>query len=88
MGKAKGVIAMSGLLDEIMPPEELVAWIGSRSNMPSVEQAKEILRNSEIINPGTDCAFVKGCFGNKYRDAVMVLESEFRQIKSLLEEKG
>lgn len=76
------------LLDELMSKEDFSAWLKSLPPMPSVEDAKTILMNSEIINPGTEYAFIKGCFGNKYRDAVMVLESEYRQIKELLEEKG
>ncbi len=75
-------------LNGIMSPEEFKTWLAALPEIPSVEQAKEILKNSEIINPGTDHSFVKGCFGNKYRDAVMVLSSEFQQIKELLEEKG
>lgn len=30
----------------------------------------------EVINPGTENEFVKGCFGNRYRDAV---EREIRE---------
>lgn len=75
-------------LNDIIPEEEITTFLENLPPSPSVEEAKEILKNSEIINPGTENEFVKGCFGNRYRDAVMVLEQEFCEIKKLLEEKG
>ena len=45
--------------------------------LPTYEEARKIVDNAEIVNEGTDCEFVKGCFGNKYRDAVMVLDMEW-----------
>ncbi len=41
--------------------------------LPTYKEAKEIVDNAEIINEGTENEFVKGCYGNKYRDAVMRL---------------
>jgi len=44
--------------------------------LPTYEEARKIVDNAEIVNEGTDHEFVKGCFGNKYRDAVTVLQME------------
>ncbi len=32
-------------------------------------EALEIVENTEIVNEGTEHAFVKGCYGEKYRNA-------------------
>ncbi len=79
---------MSKLCCEIMPEEEIETWVRSLPKLPTIEDAKVILNEAEIINPGTENQFIKGCMGNKYRDAVTVLELEYMQIKKLLEEKG
>lgn len=42
------------------------------------QEARSIVENAEIINPGTEHSFVKGCYGNKYRDAVEVLAFEHK----------
>jgi len=37
---------------------------------PTYKEAKRIVENAEVINEGTENEFIKGCYGNKYRDAV------------------
>ena len=43
------------------------------SDFPTYKEAKEIIDNAEIVNKGTEYEFVKGCYGNRYRDAVVRL---------------
>ncbi len=38
--------------------------------LPTYKEARKIVDNVEIVNEGTEHEFVKGCYSNKYRDAV------------------
>ena len=40
---------------------------------PTYKEAKKIVEEAEIVNAGTEHEFIKGCFGNRYRDACMRL---------------
>lgn len=40
--------------------------------------ALDIIESAEIINPGTDHSFVRGCFGNKYQDAMGILSDKHK----------
>lgn len=61
---------------EIISDEEIEAFVKALPAMPSLEEAREIVNNAKIINKGTNAEFVEGCFGNRYRDAITVLQLE------------
>lgn len=44
----------------------------------TLEEAKDIVENSEIINPETEHSFVKGCYSKRYNDAMQVLANKHK----------
>jgi hypothetical protein len=48
-------------------------WIMEEYKFPTYAEAKEIVDNAEVVNPGTPYEFVRGCFSTRYKDAELRL---------------